>query len=75
MFCSVCKTEHDEKEFYGKKICYKCQYTIKIKIVKAERKCKMCDKTLDSSHWCYCSPKCAAAGKLKLNREYWTNLL
>jgi hypothetical protein len=73
MICKICKLERDINDFFGKEICYKCEYKRKLKDVKNHRYCKICKTKLPVGKWCYCSKECAKEGKKR--HVYWTTEL
>lgn len=74
MQCEKCKADRKEEDFFGKVICFKCEYARKMGMKpKKERKCRICEVLLSSKRWVYCSNECAEIGEMKQKREYWTN--
>lgn len=75
MRCKECKTNRKKKEFYGKIICFKCEYQRKLAIEKTKKKkkfCRICQAELPSQKWVYCGSECSTIGERKQKREYWT---
>lgn len=74
VYCKRCQKELDAKDFYHPEICYKCDYKVKIKILKKSKKkqlCKICNKDIPEDKKKYCSQHCADKGKDMHNRSYW----
>lgn len=74
MICLECKLEREEKDFFIKEKCYKCQYAEKVNKKKLEpKKCRRCGNPTSKRRWIYCSDECAFQGRKKQQENYWTN--
>ncbi len=70
MLCHKCKTERAIEDFFGKEICYKCEYKRKKKERKLYRRCKNCKGVLPPGRWTYCSDECSRIAKNA--NKHWT---
>ena len=60
--CPKCEREYNERDFYGKEVCYRCSYQRKTEadIHTLQRKrCRACEKPVEASRTYYCSAECA----------------
>lgn len=73
MLCKNCNTERELSDFFGKEICYKCEYKRKKKEIRKFIKCKVCNGVLPPGRWTYCSRECARIGKNR--NKHWTTKL
>ncbi len=71
MFCPNCNQKREEKDFFGKLICYKCEYERKTNPELSIPTCKICEKPLPPNRWAYCSPECGIIGEKNMKRDYW----
>lgn len=77
MRCNYCLKDREERDFYGKSICYKCVYDEKMEIemvkLKNKRKCcPLCGLEIPSNKVKYCSFECADIARKEQvsNRTY-----
>ena len=77
MLCSACHEEREEKDFFKKAVCFRCQYKEKMKNEDSSyrRRCKECNAFLSSKRWAYCSEGCAQLGAAKSKQGHWTRHL
>jgi hypothetical protein len=74
MICAACLLEKPEKDFFpGKKNCFKCIYSEKLKLVpsKVKKECTICKGVLPSTRWKFCSEKCSLVAEDIHNKKYW----
>lgn len=75
MICPECKEDRNERDFYGKELCYKCIYQYKIKNRIHDKKCRECGKKVPEPRWIYCSTECGVLGNDKLKKQNWVKRL
>lgn len=71
--CKVCKLGKQSKEFFGKELCYKCEYQRKIAMKPLQKRttCTICDEILIPPKRTYCSKTCLNAGKYNWYKNNW----
>ena len=78
MRCSKCKKEKKAKDFMetdwikNKSECTKCIYESKLKIIKKDKGCRLCNDKIPEGRWVYCSKACSEIGALQKKKEHWT---
>lgn len=73
MLCLSCNEIREEKDFYGKKSCFKCTYAEKTKEIRVV--CKVCKQDIHYPKVKYCSKKCADEEHQKMRNQYWFRML
>jgi hypothetical protein len=70
--CPECHIEMLDKDFFGKEVCYRCIYKVKMQNQENGKFCRICRSKINSSRWVYCSTKCSNIGELKMKKDYWS---
>lgn len=74
--CPCCGIYKDEGDFMGKDRCYKCILAEKLRnMPKTYRRCIICEETITTSRWTYCSEPCAKEGldirRKAVHSKFW----
>ena len=68
--CIQCNVIKDVKDFFGKEICYSCQYKNKISKLekKVTKKCLICHTEIRVGIKKYCSVTCSSEAKILIKK-------
>ncbi len=72
--CPKCQRELNEKDFYGKEVCYRCSYELKTEATihtLQRQRCRSCEKYVEASRTYYCSAACAKKYEDERKKSPW----